>query len=367
MVLSGRIAGGWIATSGIAVGRIAVLGAIVFIFAAVPAAFAHDARPLSVTLVEQTGGVWRAVVRVPPTVEMSNTPSLEWPERCEIHESAPLRFALGSTSLVACPEGIEGLTLGIDYPAWNPSITTLIRVEPVDGLPLTAVLPPDELAWVVPPEPTFVGVARDYLVLGFEHILGGIDHLLFVAGLMLLARTARRIVLAVTGFTVAHSITLSLAALGIVRVPIAPVEAMIALSILFLAAEIARGERTSFSHRFPIALSFVFGLLHGFGFASALGEIGLPRGELATGLLFFNIGVELGQLAFIGSIAVVAVVALRVIGRRGLIRADRIAPGEPDACRDQALSTRLGVVGAYALGLPASFWFFERTAAAFGV
>lgn len=336
----------------------ALLGAIVAATVVAPEAAAHDARPLSITLVEQTGGVWRGVVRVPPTVEIPNTPTLDWPASCAIRESAPLRFAIGSTSLVACPGGIEGLSLGIYYPAFNPSITTLIRVEPVDGLPITAVLPPDELTWVVPPEPTFSGVARDYLVLGFEHILGGIDHLLFVAGLMLLARTARRIVLAVTGFTLAHSITLSLAALGIVRVPIEPVEAMIALSILFLAAEIARNDEASFSRRFPIALSFVFGLLHGFGFASALGEIGLPRGELTAGLLFFNIGVELGQLAFIA----VTALAVIVLGRIAL--AGRIAIGGETGSGFSALSPRLGLIGAYALGVPAAFWFFERAAAA---
>src|SRR5690606_2673867 len=110
-----------------------------------------------------------------------------------------------------------------------------------------------------------------------------------------------RILLAVTGFTAAHSITLSLATLGLVRAPIAPVEALIALSIVFLAAEIARDDPASFSRRYPIALSFTFGLLHGFGFASALGEIGLPRGELALGLVGFNLGVELGQLAFIAA------------------------------------------------------------------
>ena len=255
-------------------------------------------------------------------------------------------------SLVRCAGGLENLTIRIDYPLYNPSLTTLFRVDASGEAPVTAVLPPDELAWVVPPEPTFLSVARDYLALGFAHIWEGPDHLLFIAGLMLLARGPRRIFWAVTGFTAAHSITLSLATLGVVRLPVEPVEAMIALSILFLAAEIARNDVKSFSSRYPVALSFVFGLLHGFGFASALGDIGLPRGELATGLAFFNIGVELGQLAFIAAAAVL------VLGWRLARRQARTGPAA-------AWNFRPALVGAYALGIPAAFWFLERTAAAF--
>jgi len=314
-------------------------------FAFAAAASAHDARPLSIAIAEQAEGLYRTVVRAPPTIDASNAPAIEWPETCDVRESAPLHLALGSVSLVRCREGLGGRTVRVDYPLYNPSITTLVRLETAAGAPITAVLPPDELEWTVPEEPSFAAVARDYLALGFAHIWEGPDHLLFVAGLLLLARAPRRIVLAVTGFTAAHSITLSLAALGLVNVPIAPVEAMIALSILFLAAEIARNDPASFSSRYPVALSFVFGLLHGFGFASALGEIGLPRGELAAGLLFFNLGVELGQLAFIAG------AGLLILG----VRLARM-PAPP----------RIGTVGAYALGIPAAFWFLERTSAAFG-
>jgi hydrogenase/urease accessory protein HupE len=310
---------------------------------------AHDARPLSVTLIEQAEGVYRTVVRAPPTLEPQNAPAIVWPDACELRETAPLRLGSGSTSLVSCAGGLAGRTVRIDYPLYNPALTALFRLEPAEGAAITAVLAPDEFSWTVPAERTLVAVARDYIALGIEHIWTGIDHLLFVAGLMLLARKPRRIVLAVTGFTVAHSVTLSLAALGFVRVPIEPVEAMIALSILFLAAEIARDDSSSFSHRFPIALSFVFGLLHGFGFAAALGEIGLPRAELVAGLLFFNLGVELGQLAFIAFVT-----ALFMAGRR-LVTAATVRP------------ERLTLLGAYCLGIPAAFWFVERTALAFGV
>ena len=307
-------------------------------------AFGHDARPLSITASGQGDGIYRIVVRVPPSIERSNLPVVVWDDACAPLESAPSGRGAGGTSLISCPGGLEGRRVSVDYPFFNPSITTLFRLETRAGYPVTAIMPPDELEWIVPAEPTFSAVARDYLMLGVEHIWSGLDHLLFVAGLLLLARQPRRIVWAVTGFTAAHSITLTLSALALIRVPITLIEAMIALSILFVAAEIARGDQTSFSHRYPIVLSFVFGLLHGFGFASALGEIGLPRAELLAGLLFFNAGVEIGQLAFVAVIATV-MYAMRGFGRE----------------------RAFAYAGAYALGIPAAFWFFGRTAAAFSV
>lgn len=317
-------------------------------------AWAHDARPLSIAVVEQTEGLYRIITRAPPTIDNQNAPTVIWPDVCELLESAQLEQSLGSISLLRCNGGLENTRLQISYPLYNPSITTLIRIETVEGLPVTAILPPDQLDWVVPPEPTFLSVARDYLELGAKHIWEGPDHLMFVAGLLLLARVPRRIFWAVTGFTAAHSITLSLAALGVVRLPVEPVEAMIALSILFLAAEIARNDPQSFSARFPVALSFVFGLLHGFGFASALGEIGLPRTELAAGLAFFNLGVELGQLAFI------AVAGLLFVCVRQLVEG-RHAGSERWLRSRQAVTA-----GAYCLGIPAAYWFIDRTATALG-
>ncbi len=315
------------------------------------AAQAHDARPLSITIVEQSADLYRVVVRAPPTLEVENIPSIQWPADCEVRETAGLSLAPGGISLIACPGGLEGGQVRIAYPVYNPSITTLFRIQDAEGAARSAVLPPDELVWTVPEAPNWRTVARDYLKLGFTHIWEGPDHLMFVAGLMMLARRPRRIFLAVTGFTAAHSITLSLATLGLVRLPIPIVEAMIALSILFLAAELARGNAKSFSRRFPIALSFVFGLLHGFGFASALQEIGLPTGELAAGLVFFNLGVEAGQIAFVLAAGALVLAARRLAVARNLSW-PRAAPAA-------------AVLGAYALGVPAAFWFLERLSGAF--
>jgi hydrogenase/urease accessory protein HupE len=188
-------------------------------------------------------------------------------------------------------------------------------------------------------------VAGAYLSHGIEHILLGIDHLLFVLGLILIVRSKRMLLLTVTGFTVAHSITLSLATLGVLHVPGPPVEACIALSILLLASEILRRQRgePSLTASWPWAVAFSFGLLHGLGFASALIDIGLPRGDVPLALLSFNVGVEAGQLAFIAAV-------LGVIGSAKQFRIPEI------------VERRLRTVTAYGVGTVAAFWFVERLA-----
>jgi hydrogenase/urease accessory protein HupE len=330
-----------------------VLVACIAWLAGVQVAQAHDARPLSVEIVERQGHTYRADVRVPPSVDAGNPPELTWPDGCTVR-STLRQDADGTglqTILVACQATLDGRRLGVRYALFNPSLSTLFRFTPVTGATRTAVVPPDRSEWVVPAATTWKTVAHDYVVLGVEHIWGGIDHLLFVAGLLLLAKTRRRIALAITGFTLAHSLTLSLSTLKVVRVPIPPVEAGIALSILFLANEVARPDPQSLARRYPLAISSLFGLLHGFGFAAALNEAGLPRTEIPAALLFFNAGVEVGQLAFIA-----ALLALIAIARAA---ADRVAGSE----RTRPSYARLQQSGAYALGIPAAFWFFERLSA----
>lgn len=308
---------------------------------------AHDARPLAVTLLETSVNVYRVTVAAPPTLEAANLPTLVWPEGCSIREGGSGRAGLTFAGVVTCTRGLAHRSLRIAYPLYNPALTTLVRLELADGTRRSAVLPPDELGWMVPAEPTIGEVALSYVALGIEHIWLGFDHLLFVAGLVLLSRTPKRILLAVTGFTAAHSITLSLAALGVVQVPVAPTEALIALSIVFLARELVVRDSSSFAQRFPVSVSFVFGLLHGLGFAGALGAIGLPAAEVATGLIGFNLGVEIGQIAFI--------VALLGAWRLLRLASNALARDLP--------STGIG----YVLGVPATFWTLERTLAAFAV
>ncbi len=184
-------------------------------------------------------------------------------------------------------------------------------------------------------------------MLGVEHILLGVDHLLFVLALLLLVRGVRRLVATVTAFTVAHSITLGAATLGFVHVPPAPVEAVIALSILFLASELARrraGGNADLTERFPWVVAFSFGLLHGFGFAGALSEVGVPAQAVPLALLFFNVGVELGQLLFIA-----AVFGLGWLARASALRV-------PSGWQRAA---------AYGIGCVAAFWVVQRTVAIF--
>ena len=148
-------------------------------------------------------------------------------------------------------------------------------------------------------------MVKTYLVFGVEHILSGMDHLLFIACLIFIAGTWRRILVTITGFTIAHSLTLTLSALELIRLPVPPIEATIALSIVFLAREIALDRRDTLTWRYPIAVSAGFGLLHGLGFASALKDIGLPQTEIPAALLAFNVGVEIGQIMFVSSMLVV--------------------------------------------------------------
>jgi len=165
---------------------------------------------------------------------------------------------------------------------------------------------------------------------------------------MLIAGTGRRILITITGFTIAHSITLALSALGLVRVPIPAVEAAIALSIVFLAVEIVRGDQNSLTYRYPIAVAASFGLLHGFGFAAVLGETGLPQTEIPAALLFFNLGVELGQILFVVAV-ISAYQAIRVTARLLFdceISLDRLR--------------NLEMPAAYAVGILASFWMIQR-------
>ncbi len=186
------------------------------------------------------------------------------------------------------------------------STDVLVRIERLDGTTETARLNASHTSFTIKGTPQFWQVAKTYLVFGVEHILEGFDHLLFVACLIFIAGSWRRILITITGFTVAHSITLTLAALEFIQIAIPPIEAVIALSIVFLAREIALDRRDTLTWKYPIAISASFGLLHGFGFASALSEIGLPQTEIPAALLAFNIGVEIGQLLFVATVMIFA-------------------------------------------------------------
>lgn len=305
-------------------------------------AYAHDSRPVAVTITEQVGFVYHLNVKIPSSVDYRNQPTLVWPTSCEAMPN--------NRSLMFCPEGLEGQAFSLDFPQYNPSLATFFRFNARDGQSATMMLSPSESSWVLDEALGFFQIAVDYCVLGFEHILGGFDHLLFVLGLLVIAKTPKRILLTVTGFTVAHSITLVLSFMGLISLPILPVEAAIALSILYLAYEISKDDKSSLSYRYPLGIAFGFGLLHGLGFASALNEIGLVSNDVVWSLLFFNVGVEVGQLSFI---------ALVVAGFYLFKSLAALISKQQLTFDGTVLNTKLLI--AYVIGVPAAYWVFERS------
>ena len=220
---------------------------------------------------------------------------------------------------------------------------TLLRIQLTDGRMYTTVLRPESPSFIVPEKASKTEVAGSYLLLGIEHILEGFDHLLFVLGLLMLVRRTLILIKTITAFTLAHSVTLAMATLGFVNVPQAPVEAVIALSIVFLSTELSKQKRgkTGLTYRAPWLVALCFGLLHGFGFAGALTEVGLPQTDILPALFFFNIGVEVGQLMFVAGVLVV-----KLMIRKTKLRVPVWA----------------GHVPSYAIGSLAAFWFIQRTA-----
>lgn len=328
-----------------------IAGVLLAMLFACPSARAHEVRPAYLEINETAPGqfsvLWRTPVlagmRLPVRLKLpDDVRKLKDPVVQELTDSLVERHWIEGGS-----QGLAGRR--IEFIGLQLTITdVLVRMKTLDGQDSTALIRPAQ-PWF---EPAAVSsklqVAGTYLRLGVEHILGGIDHLLFVLALLILVKGWKRLVGTITAFTLAHSLTLAAATLGFVHVPSAPVEASIALSIVFVAAELVHGRqgRPGLTARWPWVIAFTFGLLHGFGFAGALSAVGLPQHSIPIALLFFNVGVEIGQLIFIAS--VFAVVAL---GRK---IARNLAVPHP------AWVWRLPP---YAIGSVAMFWVIQRIAA----
>jgi hydrogenase/urease accessory protein HupE len=272
----------------------ALLG-VTFVLFEPRVAAADNLSPLLVEMTELRPGVFSIATRTPPNIAIANQPVIEMPKDCA--DLAPK--ASVARKLLRCEGGLRGRTVTVRYPQYNPSAPTIFRFTDLEGARVSKALAPHTTAWTIPQTETWARVARDYTALGVEHILASLDHLLFLVCLLWIAGSLKRVVVTITGFTLAHSVTLALSTLKLVHIPQAPVEIGIALSILFLAREAAVGRSESLTWRYPVVISSCFGLLHGLGFAAALMEVGLPRKELVAGLLFFNVGVEFGQVSFI--------------------------------------------------------------------
>jgi hydrogenase/urease accessory protein HupE len=309
-------------------------------------AFAHEVRPAYLELHEDAANTFRVLWKTPMRGDMRLSLSPAFSGQTQTLTPIATRqtgSAAVQTWRMKVIKPLRGQSVRIA--GLEGTMTdVLVRMEFADGTSWSKRLTPAQPAADIPAQQSGWSVAGEYMKLGVEHILLGIDHLLFVLALLLITHGGWKLVKTVTAFTVAHSITLALAALGLVHVPQAPVEAVIALSIVFVAAEIlrARDGHQGIAIRAPWIVAFTFGLLHGFGFAGALSEIGLPQGHIPHALLFFNLGVELGQLLFIA--AVMSFIAL--IGRMRF-RFPRWAE----------------LVPPYAIGSMAMFWVIQRTAA----
>jgi hydrogenase/urease accessory protein HupE len=324
----------------------AAISIVVVWCALVAAAHAHEVRPAYLELRETSPDTYDALwkvpargdnmrlalyVRLPADAQQVSKPRGQFANAAYIER---WRFERKG--------GLSDQTIGIDGLSATP-VDVLVRLTLLDGTTQTLRATPDAPQVTIAATASNWSVAGPYTVLGIEHILLGIDHLLFVFALVLLVKGWRKLVGTITAFTVAHSLTLAAATLGVVHVPGPPVEACIALSIAFVAAEIIRGREgaSGLTERAPWVVAFSFGLLHGLGFASALREVGLPQHAIPIALLFFNVGVELGQLAFI-----TVVLGLGHVSRRLPIPTPswswRAAP--------------------YAIGTVAMFWVIERTA-----
>jgi len=314
---------------------------------AVPA-LSHRLAPSLLELVEGEGGRVAVTWKTPLQQPAGSDVRPELPAHCApVGQATAAKEGTGlvlRSELDCGEEGIVGQSVrvsGLDAGGTN----ALVRVVFADGRHTQAVLHAGEASFTLPAQPQPLDVAAGYLKLGFDHILGGLDHLVFVLGLIALVSATRPLLYTVTAFTVGHSVTLSLAALGFVRFPSDLVEIVIAFTILVLALELARpvsrGVPPSLMRRFPWAIAFGFGLLHGFGFAGALSEVGLPDGEIPLALLCFNVGIEIGQLAFV----------CIVWGLRALLgRAESALP---------AWAVR---VPAHAMGGLAVYWCLDRSA-----
>ena len=333
---------------------------ILYLYLLSSAVWADDSQPLYIEIgerslqQEQTTDccAYQVKWRIPATFKRDNIPTISLPDFCKDISLPRRRIATAHQQrLYRCENPLAGNPIDIRFPKYNPSTSTLIKYRALNGEQHTSLLSPSETQWTIPTAETASRVAKDYTMLGMQHIWAGTDHLLFLLCLLWIAGSLRRVLITITGFTLAHSLTLGLSALQWVRLPVPPVEAVIALSIVFLATEIVKDNKQTLTWRYPIAVSSSFGLLHGFGFAAALAEIGLPQVELMTGLLFFNVGVEIGQVVF-ACASLGLIYGLKNVGQRY---------STSPVVADYQLEQKARLVTAYSIGAVASLWLVERS------
>lgn len=305
---------------------------------------AHEGRPIYIELTEGAGGNHTLRWRIPPIMPSGAAPVISLANNMCSMASGAMEPALSGTKLFICGDSDENLQISIAYSGINPVLSTLVRYTRPDGSEYSIIAGPEERLITLPEQETFARIARAYTASGFEHILEGYDHLLFVFCLVLLVGTFRRTLIAITGFTLGHSVTLGMAATAQWSLPPTFVEPLIAFSVLILATEKASGKKDTLTHRHPTIIATGFGLLHGFGFGGALAEVGLPQTLQLQALAFFNIGVELGQALF-----VLVLFALYAV----------LKPVS-NAVQPEVKLETLGRMAIYPAGLMAGYWTIER-------
>lgn len=323
--------------------RLSALILAVIAVCALEPVLAHEVRPAYLEIRETEPDrydvLWKTPARGDATIKLD----VELPSIC-VDTLPRVSLSDGAARVlrwsIHCEGGLAGQEIAIRG-LETTLVETIARFERLDGATQSNRLFAGATSFTAAEPSTVVGVAGVYVPLGIEHILLGFDHLCFVLALLLLVKDTRRLVWAITAFTVAHSITLAAATLGYVSAPSGPIEALIAFSIVLVAAEVVavhRGQTSTTAQR-PWIIAFGFGLLHGFGFAGALSETGLPQDAIPLALLFFNVGVELGQLAFVAAVLVATALAGRI--------ANAVVP-------------QAGLAAAYGIGVLAAFWTIER-------
>src|SRR5512139_2879451 len=307
--------------------------------------YAHESQPGTLELRQVDKDRYEVTWRAPIYFGQPHPARLELPEDWKTVVEPTMRLLADSQVfrrvVTVGSQGVDGSI--IRFPGLENTITDVfVRLTRLDGTAMTAVVRPSRPYAQLRGERSWHTTALEYIGLGFHHILQGVDHLLFVLGLLLIVQGRLMLFKTVTAFTVAHSITLAIATLGYASAPLPPLNAAIALSILFLGPEIGRSWRgeSSLTIRYPWVVAFLFGLLHGFGFASGLSTSGMPKAELPLALLFFNVGVELGQLVFV-AMALALERSFRVLEIRWP-RAVEVLPG-------------------YAVGSLGAYWTIQRT------
>jgi hydrogenase/urease accessory protein HupE len=304
---------------------------------------AHESRPIFVKALELSPNQFMLTVKIPRGGLTRGKLHPVFDKSCQAKEKSSVKLlghASISNQLIHCSQGLRGTSFYFNSLEKNLGLSVHVHIEFLDGSNLSQLLLPTSPSFSIPEIDSKWGIFKSYTHLGIKHILEGFDHLLFVLCLLIIVKSTKKLVLTVTGFTLAHSITLSLAALSFFSLPSTFVETSIALSIVFLAAEIVKNKRDSLIYSHPVIIAFVFGLLHGFGFADVLLSLGLPHKELLISLVAFNLGVEIGQLLFIVICLSMAYCLRRIPHKNLLLKSNNL----------------LGIT----IGSIAAFWTIER-------